>query len=275
MRNLLYSLLVSAALVVPAAAATVDGLKIHSAATGQGKQTVVFIHGWTCDSTSWQSQVPEFAKKYRVVTVDLPGHGLSDSPAEGKFSIDLFARAVEAVRAEVKADKIVLVGHSMGAPVIRHYARLYPQHVAGLVAVDGPLVMTGFGGGARAGGPPQMTGPEGLKAREGMIRGMFTPQTPPALQQQILAMMLKAPEATAAGAMAAMFDPALRQEDVMPKPALAIYAGTGNLPNADDTKKTLPNFKATKIAGTGHFVMMENPKEFNRLLAEFLATIAS
>ena len=182
MRRLLYSLLVSAAFTLPATAATVDGLKIHSAVTGQGKQTVIFIHGWTCDSSSWQSQVPEFARKYRVVTVDLPGHGKSGSPADGKFSMDLFARAVEAVREEVKADKVVLVGHSMGAPVIRQYARLYPQHVAALVAVDGPLVMTGFGGAARGDGPPrpQMTGPEGLKARENMIRGMFTPQTPPA-----------------------------------------------------------------------------------------------
>jgi pimeloyl-ACP methyl ester carboxylesterase len=273
MGRLLFSLLVSAALALPAAAATVDGLKIHSTATGQGKQTVIFIHGWTCDSTSWQAQVPEFARKYRVVTVDLPGHGRSDSPADGRFSMDLFARAVEAVRDEARADKVVLVGHSMGAPVIRQYARLYPQHVAALVAVDGPLVMTGFGGGARGGGPPQMTGPEGLKARENMIRNMFTPQTPLPLQQQILAMMLKAPEATAAGAMAAIFDPSIRKDDVMPMPAFAIYAGTANLPNADEMKKTLPGFKATKIAGTGHFLMMENPKEFNRLLAEFLTTI--
>ena len=245
MRRLLCSLLVSAAFVLPAAAATVDGLKIHSASTGQGKQTVIFVHGWTCDSSSWQAQVPEFARKYRVVTVDLPGHGQSDSPADGKFSMGLFARAVEAVRDEVKADKVVLVGHSMGAPVIRQYARLYPQHVAGLVAVDGPLVMTGFGGGARGDGPPrpQMTGPEGLKARENMIRGMFTPQTPLPLQQQILAMMLKAPEATAAGAMAAMFDPAIRKDDVIPMPAFAIYAGTANLPNADDMKKTLPELQ--------------------------------
>jgi pimeloyl-ACP methyl ester carboxylesterase len=275
MRRLLFSLLVTTTFVLPAAAAKVDGLKIHSASTGHGQETVIFVHGWTCDSTSWQAQVPEFAKKYRVVTVDLPGHGQSDSPADGVFSVGLFARAVEAVREEVKADKVVLVGHSMGAPVIRQYARLYPQHVAGLVAVDGPLVMTGFGGGARGGGPPrpQLTGPEGLKARENMIRGMFTPKTPLPLQQQILTMMLKAPEATASGAMAAMFDPALQNDDVIPMPAFAIYAGTGNLPNADDMKKTLPNFKAAKIEGTGHFVMMENPKEFNRLLAEFLSTI--
>ena len=57
--------------------------------------------------------------------------------------------------------------------------------------------------------PPSVAGPEGLKAREGMIRGMFTPQTPPALQKKILDMMLNAPEATAVGAMSAMFDPAI------------------------------------------------------------------
>jgi pimeloyl-ACP methyl ester carboxylesterase len=73
-------------------------------------------------------------------------------------------------------DKIVLVGHSMGAPVIRQYARLYPQHVAALVAVDGPLDMRQF---PTTFTPPPLTGPEGLKAREGMIRGMFTPQTSP------------------------------------------------------------------------------------------------
>jgi pimeloyl-ACP methyl ester carboxylesterase len=273
MRRLICSLFVSAAFVLPAAAASVDGLKIRSAVKGRGEQTVIFVHGWTCDSSSWAAQVPELSRKYRVVTLDLPGHGKSGSPADGRFSMDLFARAVEAVRVEVKADRVVLVGHSMGAPVIRQYARLYPQHVAALVAVDGPLVMTGFGGGARGNGPPRMTGPEGLKARESMIRGMFTPQTPMPLQQQILTMMLKAPEATAAGAMAAIFDPALRKEEVIALPALAVYAGTATVPNADDMKKIIPNFKAAQIAGTGHFLMMEKPKEFNRLLADFLATI--
>src|SRR5207244_1234309 len=110
------------AFALPLRAASVDGLKIHSSSTGQGPRTLVFVHGWTCDSSSWVEQVPAFAKSYRVITLDLPGHGQSDSPADGKFSMDLFARAVEAVREEAKADKIVLVGHSMGAPVIRQYA---------------------------------------------------------------------------------------------------------------------------------------------------------
>jgi sigma-B regulation protein RsbQ len=275
MRRSLCTYATAVALTSSLSAASVDGLKIHSSSAGAGSATVVFVHGWTCDSTSWAAQVPALAGKYRVITLDLPGHGQSGSPADGRFSMDLFARAVEAVREEAKANRIVLVGHSMGAPVIRQYARLYPQHVAALVAVDGPLDMRQFGGPppGRGQASPPMTGPEGLKARESMIRSMFTPQTPAALQQQILAMMLKAPEATAAGAMAAMFDPAIRKDDVASMPALAIYAGTARPPNVEEVKKSLPKYEATQIAGTGHFVMMEKPAEFNRLLIDFLDKI--
>ena len=88
------------------------------------------------------------------------------------------------------------------APVIRQYARLHPQRVAGLVAVDGPLDMRTFPPPEFSQPPPPMIGPEGLKAREGMIRSMFTPPTPMPLQKEILSMMLAAPEATANGAMA-------------------------------------------------------------------------
>jgi pimeloyl-ACP methyl ester carboxylesterase len=264
----LSTLLLALVFASGASAASVDGMRIYSASAGGGNATVVLVHGWTCDSSSWDAQVPVLAKRYRVITVDLPGHGRSDAPKDGNFSMDLFARAVEAVRAEARAEKIVLVGHSMGAPVIRQYARLFPEHVAGLVAVDGPLDMRGFAEGFK---PPSFAGPEGLKAREGMIRGMFTPQTPPALQQKILDMMLKTPEATAVGAMSTIFDPALRKSDVTPMPTLAIFAGTNpQLPNAEEIKKVLPNYSQTQVAGTGHFVMMEKPDEFNQLVTSFV-----
>jgi pimeloyl-ACP methyl ester carboxylesterase len=160
----------------------------------------------------------------------------------------------------------------MGAPVIRQYARRYPQHVAGLVAVDGPLDMSQFGGGG-AFTPPTVTGPQGMAVREKMIRSMFTPETSAAVQKHVLAMMLKAPEATAGGAMAAMGDPALRVKDVTNAPALAVYAGTAQPPNVAETLKVLPKFEMTQIAGTGHFVMMEKPEEFNRTLQAFLDKI--
>src|SRR5262245_56437222 len=126
-----------------ASAASVDGMKIHSASSGSGKVALVLVHGWTCDSSSWDAQVPVLAKHYRVITLDLPGHGQSGAPKDGKFSMELFARAVEAVRAEAKVEKAVLVGHSMGTPVVRQYALMYPQSVAGLVLADGLVLVAG------------------------------------------------------------------------------------------------------------------------------------
>ena len=259
---------------LPAYAASVDGIPIHSSATGNGTKTLIFVHGWTCDDSSWAEQVPELSKHYRVITLDLPGHGRSGTTKDGTLSMDLFARAVEAVRADAKADKVILIGHSMGTPVIRQYARLYPQHVSGLVFVDGLVAL----GAVRQGGPPapqadRMRGPEGLKNREAMIRTMFTPATPQPLQQHILKMMLAAPESTAYGAMMATFDPSIWKDDVMTMPVLGIYADKSGLGNQEYSKKIYPSFEYHEIPGTGHFVMMEKPKEFNQLLTTFVDRI--
>jgi pimeloyl-ACP methyl ester carboxylesterase len=272
MRRLLFVFVVGLTCAAPVSAASVDGIEIHSSSAGAGP-TLVFVHGWTCDSSSWEGQVPAFADEYRVVTIDLPGHGKSQSPADGKFSMALFARAVEAVRAEGGAERVVLIGHSMGVPVIKQYARMYPAHVAGIVAVDGPLDMRGPPPAVFANGPPPMTGPEGRAVRETMIRGMFVPETPIALQEQVLAMMLGTPEATAAGAMGAMFDPLLRSAAILQAPTLAVYAGTAQLPDAQTVKEIVPSYESAQLAGTGHFLMMEKPEEFNRVLAGFLERI--
>ena len=149
MRRFILVLLLAGLGAAPLFAASVDGLEINSTtwtnvnASGSHAPTLIFVHGWTCDSSSWRGQAGPLSRDYRVITLDLPGHGKSDSPQDGKFSMNLFARAVEAVRAEVGAERVVLIGHSMGAPVIREYAHLYPEHVAGLIAVDGPLGRAG------------------------------------------------------------------------------------------------------------------------------------
>jgi pimeloyl-ACP methyl ester carboxylesterase len=254
-------------------AATVDGLKIHSttyaSTTGTGQQTVFLVHGWTCDETTWTEQVPALTKQYRVVTLDLPGHGKSDSPKDGKFSMDLFARAIEAVRAEVNADHIVLAGHSMGTPVVLRYARLYPQHTAALVFVDG-LMPTGAAS-PNAGMGAVMGGPGGHAIREGMIRGFFSASTTPSMQAKILNMMLAAPEATAVGAMNATFDAAGQTEDIPKIPTLGLYAGPSSIATREAVLAHFPNTEYTQIPGTGHFLMLEKPEEFNRLLLAFLA----
>ncbi len=79
-------------LSVLASAASVDGVAIHSTVRGNGPKTIVFVHGWTCDESSWSEQVPVFEKNYRVITLDLPGHGKSGSPKSSPLTMELFAK---------------------------------------------------------------------------------------------------------------------------------------------------------------------------------------
>jgi pimeloyl-ACP methyl ester carboxylesterase len=103
-----------------------------------------------------------------------------------------------------------------------------------------------------------------------MIRGMFSPLTTPALQQQILKMMMGAPEQTAAGAMQATWDRTQWSNDPVKAPTLAIYAGTRPLSNEDAIKRLYPAAEYHQIPQTGHFLMMERPDAFNTLLTRFL-----
>ena len=250
-----------------ASAASVDGILIHSTVHVKGPRTIVFVHGWTCDESSWSNQVSFFDGQYRVITLDLPDHGKSGSPISKAFTMDLFARSIEAARVEAKARKIVLVGHSMGTTVIRQYARMYPSEVAALVPVDGlvhPPAST------NAPNPDRMKGPDGLKNREAMIRGMFGKSATPAIQDQILKMMLAAQETTACQAMTATFAAPNWTEEAFTVPVLGIYADHSAADDPAYFKKIFPKGSTVEVPGTGHFVMIEKPRDFNELLADFL-----
>jgi pimeloyl-ACP methyl ester carboxylesterase len=263
-RVLVLAAIVAAA--VPAAGqtrATVDGAAIHWTSSGTGAQTVIFVHGWTCDESSWREQVPVVSKTHRVITLDLPGHGKSGMPKA--FTMEMFARAVEAVRAEAKVDKVFLVGHSMGTPVIRKYALMYPDHVKGLVIVDGLVQLPGQPG-------PGPLPAAILTSPEAMVKGMnlFGPATTPELQQHILKMLKGAPEATAIGAFAATWDQSQWSDQKITVPVLAVFAGTRPVATEQSVKSLYPKADYYTIPETAHFLMMEKPIEFNRMLLKFV-----
>src|SRR6266550_658364 len=118
--------------------AKLDGARIHYVNYGKGDEALVLIHGWTCNIDNWSDQFPDFAKRNRVIAIDLPGHGQSDKP-QVTYSMDYFARAVDAVMRDAKVKRAVLVGHSMGTPVARQFYRKYPEKTLAIVIVDGSL----------------------------------------------------------------------------------------------------------------------------------------
>src|ERR1700685_4057302 len=104
-----------------------------------------------------------------------------------------------------------------------------------------------------------------------MIGGFFSASTTPAVQTKILNMMLAAPEATAVGAMDATDDGTTAADFVVKAPTLGIYAGRLPMAPSQAIQAHFPNSEYVQIPDTGHFLMLEKPEEFNRLLLTFLA----
>ncbi|MEL7030100.1 MAG: alpha/beta hydrolase, partial [Pseudomonadota bacterium] len=112
-----------------------EGVAISYAASGEGETTLVFIHGWSCDRSYWRNQVDLFDDAYRVIAVDLAGHGASGSDRE-TWSMEAFGADVAAAARADDAQRVVLVGHSMGGPVMLETARLLGDRVVAMIGVD-------------------------------------------------------------------------------------------------------------------------------------------
>ncbi|HNS46460.1 MAG TPA: alpha/beta hydrolase [Bacteroidales bacterium] len=113
-----------------------DKVKIDYRVNGDKKDTtLIFIHQWLCNQTYWQNQISYFSGNYRVVTLDLAGHGRSGND-RNDYSMDLFADDVIAVMKDIKARKVYLIGHSFGASVAVKVALKVPDRVLGILAVD-------------------------------------------------------------------------------------------------------------------------------------------
>lgn len=93
-----------------------DGLEIAYTDTGSDQRPMLFVHGMACNHTDWDKQVPYFSPSYRVVTIDLRGHGASSNPG-GEFHVTEMADDVAWVCKELDLDQPVVIGHSFGGLV--------------------------------------------------------------------------------------------------------------------------------------------------------------
>lgn len=251
-----------------AGTAKLDGAKVHYTDSGKGKQALILIHGWTCDETFWSANVPALAGRYRVITLDLPGHGQSDPAPD--YSMERFARAVKAVADKAKVKRPVLVGHSMGGAVMLAFARLYPNDVRAIVAVDAAFVDDRTATSMKS-YVDSIAGENGKAVRAKMIESMFSDATTDATREHIRHVMTTAPDSVAAGAMRGMFAPGFWHADQIDVPMLEIASSGSTFMTEESLRSRFPKAELKRIAGTGHFLMMEKPAEFDAMLLEWLA----
>ena len=247
-----------------------DGARIHYVNYGKGDEALVLIHGWTCNLDNWRDQFADFAKRNRVIAMDLPGHGQSDKP-QVTYSMDYFARAVDAVMRDAKVKRAVLVGHSMGTPVARQFYRKYPGKTLAIVIVDGSLrpfgdkaLMDRLIAGFR--------GPNYREAVGQMLTAISGPNLSADATERIKTSSLNTPQHVIVSAMEGMADPSIWGDDKINVPVLAIMAKNPFYPpNVEESFRAIaPNVEFHMWDGVGHFIMMEKPQEFNASVLQFL-----
>jgi pimeloyl-ACP methyl ester carboxylesterase len=246
-----------------------NDIKIHYYDLGnpKSKNALILIHGWTCSADFWKDSYAAFPK-YRVIAIDLPGHGLSDKP-KVDYSMEYFVRSIEAVMKEAKIEKAVLIGHSMGTPVIRQFYRIYPEQTLGLVAVDGPLQPLGPRAQIEKFFEPLFAnykeqGPKFIDGLLGPVRADIKPS--------IRKVMIATPDYVAISAMKDMLDDAIWTDDKINVPVLAILAKNPMYPpDIEERYRTVaPKLEYQMWDGVSHFLMMEKPKEFNDAVRGFV-----
>ena len=257
----------------PASVLSADSVPIHYDVHGTGEPALVFVHGWSCDRSYWRAQVPHFAERYRVVNIDLAGHGESGG-RRATWSMAAFGADVAAVVEHLEVDDVVLVGHSMGGPVVVEAARLLGDRVIGVVGVDT------FNDVSQRSAPEEIEGflqpfrDDFTEATRGLVRNaMFVPNTDSALVHRIVADMSSAPPDVGFGALVGYFDwfnnevaDAFRELNA---PVYLINSDM-NPTNVAAGREYTSSFEVVLMSGVGHFVMMEDPDTFNRLLSEIV-----
>jgi pimeloyl-ACP methyl ester carboxylesterase len=252
-----------------------DGVPIAYEVHGSGEPTLVFIHGWSCDGRYWRGQVPHFAQRHRVVTIDLAGHGHSGQEREA-FTMPAFGEDVKAVLEDLDVEQALLIGHSMGGPVAVETARLIPERVIGIVGVDTFQNVAAEISQAQIDEMLEPIQQDFVPATRHFVASMFIEETDATLRDWVIQDMAAASPQVAISAMQDMLTrhaegEAARQFESLSVPVVAINADLWPT-DIEANQQLLPEFEAVIMEGTDHFLHMAQPAEFNRELERIIGT---
>jgi pimeloyl-ACP methyl ester carboxylesterase len=124
--------------------ADVEGMRVAYQAEGTGPLTLVLLHGFSSSRESWLMVAAPLAERYRVISLDRPGFGLTQLPTDPDERRRLLSPAGEvavtlALLDQLDLDHVVLIGHSMGGAIAAEVALAAPDRVVGLVLVDAAI----------------------------------------------------------------------------------------------------------------------------------------
>ena len=246
-------------------ATSADSIQIAYEVRGNGTPALVFVHGWSCDRTYWKGQIESLSRSSKVVTIDLAGHGESGLNRRA-WTIEAFGADVATVVKKLNLQRVILVGHSMGSNVIAEASRQLQGRVAGLVLVDQYKNL-------EAGLTKEEV--EAFAARfrtnftdsvAAFVRRMFVSTSDSVLIEKIATDMSSAPPVIALDALVYTLHYSRQMPQTLKELKLPVIAINDNRRPTDRASMERYGVEVMVMPGVGHFLMMENPEGFNKLL---------
>ena len=252
-----------------------DNVSIHYTIHGDGDTALIFVHGWSCDQTYWANQVQAFSGDYRIVTLDLAGHGQSGIE-RAEYTMEAFARDVVAVVNTVDT-RVILIGHSMGGPIVITAASMLPDKVIGLIGIDTQHDLASFTPVEEI---PDMILPfrtDFRNATYDFVTGMFSENARNEFVHTIAERMSSANPAIAVSALEYMMlylagdYRKLYKTVEFPR----YFINGTEFRKSDAASAEHYGVRVKELNGSGHFPMLEDPNGFNSLLAATLSGITT
>jgi pimeloyl-ACP methyl ester carboxylesterase len=254
-----------------------DGVSLAYDEVGTGEPSMLFVHGWACDRTYFAPQVERFSRAHRTIAVDLRGHGKSDAPRQ-EYTMDGFADDLAWLCGELRVERPVVVGHSMGGVIGMVLAQRHPKLPAAVVMVDMPTAPL-------AGPPPPgdprrqmmetLHGPEYREVARRFIDRMFLDTDDRQRRAWITERMTSTSRHVIASAIEQVWTCDLAAAaSACTVPALYIQAATPR-PELDRFMELCPQLVIGRTVGSGHFNMLEVPDQVNAMIERFLTTSVS
>lgn len=233
---------------------------------------VLFVHSLAGNGGQWALQLDHLRRHRRAVAVDLRGHGESDPADDGDYSIRGLAADVEAVADQLGLRRFVLAGHSLGSVVAIDYASRHPERVAGLLLVDPNGDLTRMPADQREEFiAPVRRDPVGelttyyrqLVVGGDKDAGRWVMEDLPLTDEDAIVKALEG----------SLDYPVLESLNRYAGPKLSVVSGMNSLPYS--LHRLQPDLSTRLMRGTGHWLMMDRPEHFNRIVDEMLEEIES
>ena len=244
-----------------------DGVMINYYIKGSKKNALVFVHGYSCSSEYWWPQLEYFSKKYTTIAIDLAGHGKSGLNRK-EYSMDAFGDDVKSVIEHLDLDQVVLIGHSMGGPVIVKAAGSLGAKSRLIIGVDTfhDLTTEGIGRFARIAVNTMFQLFYDSMTKDS-IDDFFIDKTDKNLEDWIRNDALKSPKNISQGTLDALltmnYPESLSELSI---PMIALNARSFRETKLDSNFDTYKDIQIEFMEDVGHFIMLERPDEFNKWL---------